>query len=146
MSHWAPGVQIKWPNDLVVDGAKLAGILLEREGDAVVAGFGVNLAEAPRFLERPATSIAALTGKSPDPDAFLEILVADFARVLEQWRREGIAPIRRRWLESAHPIGTALATSDGAGLFDGLEESGALRLRLDDGKVRVVHAGDVFLI
>ena len=54
--------------------------------------------------------------------------------------------IRRRWLAAAHPLGTALATTDGEGLFDGLDESGALRLRLAGGGLRVIHAGDVFLI
>jgi BirA family biotin operon repressor/biotin-[acetyl-CoA-carboxylase] ligase len=145
-SFHAGGIDIKWPNDLLASGAKLAGILLEREGEAVVIGFGVNLAEHPDLADRPSTSLAALTGTAPDPAAFLEMLAESFARWLLRWRRDGIAPIRRRWLEAAHPIGTALATSDGNGLFDGLDETGALRLRLADGSVRIIHAGDVFLI
>src|SRR4051794_38072455 len=60
-------VLIKWPNDLVADGAKLAGILLEREGEVVIAGFGVNLAYHPNDTPRSATSLAALTGGAPDP-------------------------------------------------------------------------------
>ena len=158
----AAGVLIKWPNDLVVipprngEGdhakrgggvpAKLAGILLEREGEAVVIGFGANLAEHPDDLDRLATSVAALAGAPPDPAAFAELLAEIFARWLSRWRGEGLAPIRRRWLEAAHPVGTALATTEGDGLFDGLDEAGALRLRLADGTVRLVHAGDVFLI
>ena len=140
------GVQIKWPNDLLVDGAKLSGILLERAGDAVVIGFGVNLAHHPRDLDRPATSLAALIGTAPDPAIFLEMIAESFARWLQRWRSQGVGPIRSRWLSAAHPIGTALSTSEGDGLFDGLDETGALRLRLADGSVRVVHAGDVFLI
>ncbi len=145
-ARFAPGVRIKWPNDLLVDGAKLAGILLERAGDAVVIGFGVNLAHHPQGLERPVTSIAALAGFAPEPDAYLEMLVESFARWLARWRSEGIAPVRAQWLARAHPLGTALSTPEGAGLFDGLDESGALRLRLPDGATRVVHAGDVFLM
>lgn len=141
-----PDVRIKWPNDLVVDGAKLAGILLEREGDAVVAGFGVNLAAHPEFVERPATSIAALNGTAPDSEILLEALAAAFARWLSCWRAEGIGSICRRWLESAHPVGTPLVTSEGAGRFDGLDESGALRLRLADDSTRTIRAGDVFLL
>jgi BirA family transcriptional regulator, biotin operon repressor / biotin---[acetyl-CoA-carboxylase] ligase len=141
-----PEARIKWPNDLLVDGAKLAGILLEREGDAVVVGFGVNLAARPRFVERPAASVAELADTTPDAAAFLGTLAEGFTRWLVRWRNEGVAPVRDAWLRSAHPSGTALVTSDGAGLFDGLDDSGALRLRLEDGTVRLVHAGDVFLI
>jgi BirA family biotin operon repressor/biotin-[acetyl-CoA-carboxylase] ligase len=142
---------IKWPNDLLAGGAKLAGILLEREGEAVVVGFGVNLASHPGGTPHPATSLAALTGAAPDPAAFLDILADAFARWLGHWRGEGLAPVRAAWLAAAHPLGTALAThgADGAvleGLFDGLDESGALRLRFSDGSAGLVHAGDVFLI
>jgi BirA family biotin operon repressor/biotin-[acetyl-CoA-carboxylase] ligase len=151
-SAFAPGAEIliKWPNDLLVGGAKLSGILLERLDEAVIAGFGVNLAEHPEATERPATSLAALGG-APDPDRFLEALAGSFARWLARWRGEGLAPVRERWLAAAHPPGTALSThtASGAwveGLFDGLDESGALRLRLADGSSRVIHAGDVFLI
>jgi BirA family biotin operon repressor/biotin-[acetyl-CoA-carboxylase] ligase len=142
----AAPILIKWPNDLVADGAKLAGILLEREGEAVIAGFGVNLAHHPADTPRPASSLTALTGGAPDPQGFLEILAEAFARWLGRWRSEGIGPVRGAWLAAAHPIGSALATSEGEGLFDGLDESGALRLRLADGTARVIHAGDVFLI
>ncbi|MFL6857774.1 MAG: biotin--[acetyl-CoA-carboxylase] ligase [Allosphingosinicella sp.] len=139
-------VQIKWPNDLIAGGAKLAGILLEREGEAVIAGFGVNLAHHPADTPRPATSLAALAGAAPEPPAFLDALADAFARWLARWRGEGIAPIRAAWLAAAHSIGSALSTSEGEGLFEGLDETGALRLRLADGTRRVIHAGDVFLI
>ena len=146
VSIYAPAVRIKWPNDLLADGAKLAGILLERSGEAVVIGFGVNLAHHPEGLERPVTSLARLTGTPPEPGAFVELLSETFARWLSRWRGEGLGPIRRAWLASAHPVGTALSTSEGEGLFDGLDEDGALRLRLADGTIRTSHAGDVFLI
>ena len=148
VSAYAPvhQVLIKWPNDLLVEGAKLAGILLERNEDAVVIGIGVNLAHHPEGLERPATSLRALTGSAPDPAAFLETLADAFARWLGRWRGEGLASVRSRWLAAAHPIGTALSTGAGDGLFDGLGETGALRLRLADGTSRVIHAGDIFLI
>jgi BirA family transcriptional regulator, biotin operon repressor / biotin---[acetyl-CoA-carboxylase] ligase len=141
---------LKWPNDLLVDGAKLSGILLERSGDAVVIGFGVNLAHHPEDLDRPATSLAAVCTSAPEPGLFLADLADSFAHWLARWR-EGLAPVRRRWLERAHPIGTPLSAqgADGViveGLFDGLDEGGALRLRLAGGSLHVIHAGDVFLI
>lgn len=140
------GVIIKWPNDLLAGHAKLAGILLEREGHAVVIGIGANLAHHPHDLGRAATDLAALTGTAPEPRVFLEALAENFALWLARWRGEGLHPIRARWLELAHPVGTALSTSAGEGLFDGLDEIGALRLRLADGTTRVINAGDVFLI
>ncbi len=153
VSAYANGalILIKWPNDLLHHGAKLSGILLERQEDAVVVGFGVNLADHPQDEAKPATSLRAITGSAPDASMFLDDLASSFARWLGRWRSEGLAPIRHRWLDAAHPIGTPLSTSlaGGArleGLFEGLDESGALRLRLADGSLHVIHAGDVFLI
>lgn len=146
VSLHASAIRIKWPNDLLIDGAKLAGILLEREGDAVIAGFGVNLAAHPHIRDRPVTSVKARTGVAPDPDIVVDQLAAAFARWLASWRHDGIDPVRAAWLERAHPLGTPLSTSGGSGRFDGLEPDGALRLRLADGDTRVIHAGDLFLI
>lgn len=145
VAAYAP-VQIKWPNDLLADGAKLAGILLERAGDAVVIGFGVNLVDAPEVPGRAVTSLAVLTGKAPDADMIAQSLAASFARRLATWRTGGLAQIRAAWLAAAHPIGTPLRTGASHGVFDGLDESGALLLRLRDGMVRTIHAGDVFLV
>lgn len=143
-------VVLKWPNDLLVGGAKLSGILLERADDAVVIGFGVNLAHHPQGLERPVTSIAA-HGPAPEVQQFAETLAEAFARWLGRWRGEGLAPVRERWLDRAHATGTALTArlADGNsvdGLFWGLDAQGALILRLADGRSHVIHAGDVFLI
>ncbi|MDP8995353.1 MAG: biotin--[acetyl-CoA-carboxylase] ligase, partial [Pseudomonadota bacterium] len=89
----APELRIKWPNDLMAGAAKLAGILLERAEDAVVIGFGANLAEHPRGTARPATSFAELGAGAPDPAGFLEALAESFGRWLARWRGEGVAPI-----------------------------------------------------
>ncbi len=149
---FAPGIAlaIKWPNDLLIAGAKLSGILLERSGNGVVIGFGVNLAHHPEGLDRATTSLAA-QGATVDPGGFAETLAECFARWLSRWRGEGLSVVRERWVERAHPRGTALSarTADGGvvdGLFDGLDTDGALILRLADGGRHVMHAGDVFLI
>ena len=141
---------LKWPNDLLVDGAKLSGVLLERGEDAVVVGIGVNLAHHPDLPDRRTTSLAAL-GAPVAPEGFAEMLADGFARWLARWRAEGFAPVRGRWLERAHPSGAAMSAHlpDGdrvEGLFDGLDAEGALILRLADGAQRVIHAGDVFLV
>jgi BirA family biotin operon repressor/biotin-[acetyl-CoA-carboxylase] ligase len=116
----------------------------------VIVGFGVNLVDHPDEEARPSISFGQLGG-APEASRFLDALAESFARWLERWRQEGMEPVRARWLAAAHPPGTALSThtASGArieGLFDGLDESGALKLRLADGSSHVIHAGDVFLI
>ncbi|MET0248056.1 MAG: biotin--[acetyl-CoA-carboxylase] ligase [Sphingomonas sp.] len=145
------GAMLKWPNDLLIDGAKLSGILLERVGDAVIIGFGVNLAHYPEGLERAVTSLSAHGIAAPDPQVFAETLAESLDRWVARWRGEGLAPVRERWLARAHPAGTALTArlADGDaidGLFDGLDREGALILRLADGTSHAIHAADVFLI
>ena len=144
----APGTQLmlKWPNDLMLGGAKLAGILLERSGDRIVAGFGVNLAVAPQIEGRATASLdGALT-----PKAFAPLLAASMARMLGLWRSSAPTAFGQAWQARAHPPGTPLEVHDGAGQrlrgrFDGLDPDGSLRLHLDSGAVEIVRAGDVSL-
>jgi BirA family transcriptional regulator, biotin operon repressor / biotin---[acetyl-CoA-carboxylase] ligase len=138
-------LMLKWPNDLMLANAKLAGILLERSGDRVIAGFGVNLASAPKI---PGRDAAALNGALL-PQAFAPLLAGSFARMLSLWRSSAPEAFARAWLERAHPVGTHLAVHSGggqkiSGIFDGVELDGALRLRRD-GDVEVIRAGDVEL-
>jgi BirA family biotin operon repressor/biotin-[acetyl-CoA-carboxylase] ligase len=147
----AARLTVKWPNDLLLSGMKLGGILLERIGEVVVLGFGVNLASHPPDLERPATSLRAVDIDPPAPDDFAGALAEAFAGWLARWREEGLDPIREAWLSRAHPVGMALVArlGDGeevAGAFDGLADDGALRLRLADGTLRTIHAADVFTL
>jgi len=140
-------LMLKWPNDVLLDGAKLAGILLERVGEYVVVGIGVNLRVAPQLPDRATIALAA-KGDAPDVESFAEQLAQSFAEELARWRREGMGVMFERWLALAHPKGTRLAVheSDGMrceGVFDGLDAQGRLRLRLANGRLRVIHAGDV---
>jgi BirA family biotin operon repressor/biotin-[acetyl-CoA-carboxylase] ligase len=137
---------LKWPNDVLLLGRKLAGILLERSGDRIVAGFGVNLAAAPVLDDR---KTASLNGEVT-PQAFAPILAASFARLLRLWRSSEPSLLMQAWLARAHPLGSRLSVHSGDGQpleghFDGLERDGALRLRLPDGRVEVIRAGDVEL-
>lgn len=142
-------LQLKWPNDLVLGGAKLAGILLEREGDAIIVGMGINLARAPDLPDRRTIALASL-GPAPDRDTFAATLASVFDRELERWRTYGIEPLVRRWESVAHPQGTPLTVSPPGeasleGAFAGLSADGSLKLRLADGATRAIHAGDVML-
>ncbi len=143
----ATGLMLKWPNDLLLGSAKLAGILLERQEDRVVAGFGVNLAHAPEIPGRETVALSSVALVSPE--AFAPLLAASFARELQRWRDDplGLAAL---WLESAHPVGTLLSVHVAAnekieGSFAGLAPDGALRLSLANGEERRIHAADVML-
>ena len=142
----AQALMLKWPNDLMLMGRKVAGILLERSEDRVAVGFGVNLATAPALPDRQAAALAgAIT-----PQAFAPLLAGAFARLLGLWRSTDSLGLIRAWQERAHLPGTRLSVHAGpdevvSGRFAGLEPDGALRLRLDDGSIEVIHAGDVNL-
>ncbi|MEY4160675.1 MAG: hypothetical protein RLZZ136_1296 [Pseudomonadota bacterium] len=141
--------QLKWPNDVLVGGAKLAGILLERVGDAVVVGIGVNLAIAPDLPDRRTLALSAF-GPAPDRLHFADALAHCFAEDLARWRSYGLGPVIARWQAAAHPLGTPLLVGEAedvplAGTFAGLTDDGALQLQLADGTRRVVHAGEVRL-
>ncbi len=139
---------LKWPNDLLLGGAKAAGILLERAGDRVVVGFGVNLAVAPDIEGRDTASFADVVQMAPQ--AFAPLLAGAFARLLAAWRSSGAAATAMAWLQRSHPIGTVLRVHDGdrqvrEGYFAGIEDDGALRLKVGD-TVETIHAGDVSVV
>jgi BirA family biotin operon repressor/biotin-[acetyl-CoA-carboxylase] ligase len=134
--------QLKWPNDLLLDGSKVSGILLERTGGALVVGIGVNVGWAPADLERPATMV----GGTVQP--LFAALVRHFALWRGRWAAEGFATVRAAWLAAVKGIGGQIEVRLGhetlVGRFDGLANDGALLLGLADGSVRQVHAGEVF--
>ena len=148
------GVSLKWPNDLLIGGRKAAGILVESGaylGGALwlAVGVGVNLATAPLALERPATTFAEhMDGPAPTPSETLPVLAAAFARFTGLWDDEGFPAIAAAWTARAHGLGQActarLARETLFGVAEGLDPDGAFRLRMADGAVVKVTAGDVF--
>ncbi len=141
---------LKWPNDLLFDGAKVSGILLERSGDPLVIGFGVNIVDAPDDSERPAIALATAGIDSPLPSSLLDALAAAFAARRLAWRDVGFSAIRDAWLAQASGVGAPvvarLGTETLTGIFETLRDDGALALRLDDGRLRAIHAGEVFAL
>jgi len=144
---------LKWPNDVLIMGRKVAGILLESKtaaggmADWVIVGTGINVLTAPDEAERPATSLRA-EGSEVAVAKFLEDYAAAFLDYYRQWQDSGFAPIRAAWLERARGVGdiieVRLAKETFSGIFEGLDENGALRVRTSAG-LRNVTAGDVFL-
>ena len=139
-------LMLKWPNDVLLLGRKLVGILLERSGDRVVVGVGVNLATAPSLPDR---ECASLSGRIT-AEGFAPLLAGSFDRLLKLWRTSTPALLVQAWQARAHPLGTELTVHASAddkvtGRFDGLEPDGALRLRTADGSLQIVRAGDVDL-
>jgi BirA family transcriptional regulator, biotin operon repressor / biotin---[acetyl-CoA-carboxylase] ligase len=146
-----PMLELKWPNDLLLSGAKFAGILIEGEGreeeGAVAIGIGVNCAAHPTGTAFPATDLATGAPRVSAAAVFAALSVKMPGR-LAQWNRgKGFATIRADWLARAYGLGenirVALADRELAGRFEGLDDTGALVLIAPDGGKVVVAAGDV---
>jgi BirA family biotin operon repressor/biotin-[acetyl-CoA-carboxylase] ligase len=144
---------LKWPNDLLVDNAKIAGILLESENGAgrplaVAVGIGVNCAHHPERMAYPATDLAS-AGVAISPEGLFAVLSHTMIERLAQWDRgRGFAAIRSAWLAQAAgvggPIRVVLTDRELDGRFETLDSAGHLVLRLRDGSVAAIAAGDVF--
>ena len=143
-------IGLKWPNDVQLDGAKVAGLLPEAQstGDAlawIVLGAGLNLAHAPVDAPYPVTSLRK-HGADVTPEQALQSLLARLAHWLPRWESEGFAPVRAAWLAHARGLGRELTVSIGArkehGVFRGLDADGAMLLATDAG-VRRITAGEV---
>lgn len=147
----AAAIHLKWPNDVLADGQKLAGILLEAETlpggrRAVVVGFGVNVAAAPDGLPYPAAALAAFS--AADAPMLLEFLSERFVEAVRIWNKgRGFSNIRRRWLERAAgvgaPVSVRMAEVTLTGIFETIDEGGRLVILAPDGTRRTVTAGEV---
>ena len=148
----ATRLRLKWPNDVLVDGAKIAGILLEAatlpgRPSGVVVGFGVNVRHAPEGLPYPATSLAAC-GADVDAERLFEALAEAWVEQERLWDEgRGFVAIRRDWLQRAAGLGAPVAVRLGndvlRGIFETIDEEGRLVVRGADGAARTVSAGDV---
>src|SRR5947209_14326325 len=146
---------IKWPNDLLLEGAKFAGILIEGEGGdggdggAVAVGIGINCVSHPADTDYPATDLAA-AGAPVSREKLFAVLSAKMLGRLAQWNRgDGFSTIRADWLARATGVGAdivvRLAEREIIGRFEALDETGGLMLRLPDGNAVRIAAGDVFI-
>jgi BirA family transcriptional regulator, biotin operon repressor / biotin---[acetyl-CoA-carboxylase] ligase len=141
---------LKWPNDMLCGGRKIAGILIEGEGAplAVAVGIGVNCRHHPAATEFPATDFAA-EGVDVSAEALFGRLAAAMSRRLAQWDRGAdFAAIRAAWIERAQglgrPVRVRLAEREVTGVVEGIDPAGRLLLRLDNGALEAIAAGEVF--
>jgi len=152
-SMLAPRIRFKWPNDMICDGAKFAGILVEGESTsgrplAAVVGIGVNCACHPAGTAYPATDLAA-AGTSVSPAALFRALSHTMLLRLAEWDRgRGFATIRTAWLARAMGLAEVIRVSlperELQGRFESLDRAGRLLLRRDDGTLEAITAGDIF--
>lgn len=153
----AEALTLKWPNDVLLNGGKLAGILLESAGAGgrlshFAIGIGVNLANAPETDEvepgavRP-VCLRGETGVAVAPAAFLDLLAPAYARLEAQFVAFGFAPIREAWLARAARLGEVITARTGRetheGTFQTVDEAGNLVLRTAQGRI-AISAADVF--
>lgn len=155
LARLAPGLdtRLKWPNDVLVGGRKVSGILLEATTGAdgrvdwVVAGLGVNVVGHPEGMQPPATSLAAAGAAGASAEDLLRAYAAALSVWLDRWRGHGFSGIRDAWLGRAGGLGAAIRVrldrQTLTGTFEDLDRDGALLLRTADG-VRRITAGDVF--
>lgn len=155
VAHFAPDadVKVKWPNDVLANGRKISGILLESasaggEPYFLAIGIGINLAHFPPDTEFAATALAALDINPPPIGEALAQLAASFAKWYELWRAQGFSPVRDAWLARAANLGSRirarLTNEETSGVFEGIDETGALLLRESSDRLRTIAAGEVF--
>lgn len=138
---------LKWPNDILIDGLKLCGILLESEMkknklEAVVVGMGLNIFKAPEL----AVGLNDIAEMPVYVNAVRDNILDKLSYYYEFWQKKGFAPIREAWLKQAHgldqPMTARLPDAEFKGIFKGITEEGSLILETDDGE-KIIHAAEV---
>lgn len=137
------GAALKWPNDVLLNGQKIAGILCEVHGDYLILGMGVNIASAP-------FEGAACLGDAYQAAPLLDEILKALACLYEDWDQSGWHDtLAREWCKAAHPVGAPLSVKLGDtrldGTFAGLGEGGSLLLRQGDERIRTITSGDVLM-
>ena len=151
--------QIKWPNDILVSGKKVAGLLNEMNAETekvnfVVLGIGVNLnmrlSQLGEGVRHPATSLLEEGGVEVDRAAFARALLRELDQLYDRFLQEGEAPVRAEWLERSAIRGRSVRVSCGprefGGVVQGVDSFGALLVQTPDGVVETVLSGDVTLV
>lgn len=150
-------ISCKWPNDILLRGKKLGGILLEsfvikhEEGAEkrwLTVGVGINIDSYPEHVMYPATCLREAGVELVSAKIVLSRFIFNFIHHYDAWREKGFKPIQKAWLKRAYNVGKPIEVMMGdeaiAGTFDTIDEQGQLLVKLANGKIQPVHAGDVF--
>jgi BirA family biotin operon repressor/biotin-[acetyl-CoA-carboxylase] ligase len=147
-------VSLKWPNDILINEAKVAGILLESiyvravKRNYLVVGIGVNVNHAPIVETRAITCLKDIIGHELDTGQIFDKVIAYFDLYYKKWQEDGFIEIRKTWLKKAHNINNVITIDSGnnrvSGIFKDIDFSGAIRIKLACGRIYSLNAGEVF--
>jgi len=143
---------LKWPNDVLVHGAKIAGILLEtiktHNRQYLIIGIGLNIDNHPCDIDRDTTSMSAIVSQVPEVSHMLDVIMSSFEHYFALWQAQGFLPIRHLWLQKIYNPKHVMTVNDGrnriSGIFQDIDLNGAIRLKLASGQIYTLSAGEVF--
>jgi BirA family biotin operon repressor/biotin-[acetyl-CoA-carboxylase] ligase len=137
-------LSVKWPNDILADGLKMAGILIENGGDYLVIGTGVNIFNKPELA-------ICLNDIAKEPVYINKVrdnYLQNLSYYYDLWQEKGFAPVLELWLNKAHglnqPMTARLPNAEFKGVFKTVQDDGALVLALEDGNQKIIHAAEVY--
>lgn len=142
-------IQCKWPNDVLLNGEKVAGILIETYKDVLIVGVGVNVAHAPVGVQFPATFLNRQQANVLEPGCIIDKLVDVYIKQRENWEKKGFHDIQSAWLQSAWRLGGEITVRqedrDVVGIMETIDETGALCVRTHEGHSVKLYVGDLIL-
>lgn len=151
----ADKIKLKWPNDVLINGQKIAGILLEstskqnsRTAENIIIGLGININVCPKDIEYPATSLKELKVKNLIPEYYLDLFMQNFVKIYSIWKKEGFSVIREEWMKNAYnknKVVTAVTKQERiSGVFENINEKGQLVLKLSNNERYLISGGNVY--
>ncbi|MEE2956354.1 MAG: biotin--[acetyl-CoA-carboxylase] ligase [Pseudomonadota bacterium] len=143
-------IRFKWPNDLLIEQKKIGGILIEKKDDFYVIGVGLNIIKAPTLDEGKSISLQ-MVGVSTNCSSLIQEIIKKFRVWNRVWRKKGFTKIRDAWVENATGIGSRIVIKAGngieeRGIFMGVDKTGALHFKKDNGEKKKIFAGEIFCL
>ena len=145
-------IQLKWPNDILVDNKKISGILLEslsfNDNASLVIGIGVNVKTSPSNISQTSTSLADEGVDHIELEKVINHFMLNFEKYRSMWQQSGFIEIRKLWLKRAAKLNETITIDNGrekiTGIFKDIDFSGGIRIRTADGKIHSLSAGQIF--